>query len=303
LLASSRPHRAFGPEEELLDSPEASNEVFLLMYGQASFAAETPFGPHVVGTLQGPALLNLRRALSGPENIYRLRPDEGSEAVIFSQDEANRLLFDPGTEGQAFRRFALGSVASALRETNQALARFFDDLTTAEKAKTARDTGQFQAVAKPVTIDPSKVYDLFDAAGLNPSGLPDLGLVAQSVPSGGILVKAGTIGEEAYLLAEGRLRVSIHIPGVGEEALAILAVGEIVGEMALIDDAPRSADVIAHEGEALVYVLSRDVFKRLLESGDPAGAPLLAGITVALTRRLEESVRKTAGFRVLAGPF
>ncbi len=115
-------------------------------------------------------------------------------------------------------------------------------------------------------------------------------------------MRAGDPGHEAYLLVEGRLRVSLDIAGAGEEALAILKPGEIVGEMPLVDAGPRSADVYAHGGPAVVYVLTRKVFQRLLESGAPEGAPLLGGLTLLLARRLEDAIRKAAGFRILAGP-
>ena len=301
-LGRNRQRLTFGAGEVLRDGEQGVDKVFLLCSGQATLAAETPFGPHPIAVLAAPAILNLKRAISGPQDLYRILPAAGSEAVVFSTEEARSLLFAPGPLGQAFRRLALSSVAAGLRETNSAVARFFDSLAANAKSK-ARESGEFTSMATPVPVDPAKVYDLFDAAGLNPSGMPDLGLVARSLPAEAALMKAQTPGNEAFLLAEGRLRVSIRIPGVGEEALAILGPGEIVGEMALIDDAVRSADVIAHGGPALVYVLSRPVFRRLLDNGDPAGAPLLAGITVALTRRHEEVIRKAAAFRVLTGPF
>jgi CRP-like cAMP-binding protein len=93
------------------------------------------------------------------------------------------------------------------------------------------------------------------------------------------------------------------IPGVGEEALTFIEPGQMVGEMALIDDEPRSADVTAHQGPAEVYVLSRDVFRRLLTTDDAKGAPLLAGVTMNLCPRAEEALRRVVAFRVMAGPF
>jgi hypothetical protein len=303
LLARSRSIRRFASAEVVPDAAgPTSDEVYLLTRGGAALEAETPLGPFAVATFQAPALLNLARALDTAPDLVRLVFEPGAESAVFGAGEARGLLFDPGPEGQAFRRLALASVAVGVRETNAAIARFFDGFASASAKK--RESGEFPSpFLKTDPVDPARVYDLFDAAGLNPQGLPDLGLISRSIAGERSLVRAGAPAEEAYLLAEGRLRVSIFIPGVGEEALAILGPGEIVGEMALIDDAPRSADVKAHEGPALVYALSRAVFRNLLDSGDPAGAPLLAGIAVALTRRHEEAVRKAATFRVLAGPF
>lgn len=302
VLTEGLAHRTFQGDEQILDTPEFPAEVYILIGGSATLAAETPFGPHPVARLEAPVVVNLRRAFGGAPGLTRLQPAPGAAAAVLPSGEAHALLFDPSPRGQAFRRLALASIVTHVRETNDAMTKFFDSLTSRVK-DTVRDSGEFKAAGKAVEIDLAKVYDLFDAAGLNPSGLPDLGLQARHLDATEVLVKAGTTGDAAFLLAEGRLRVSIRIPGVGEEALAILNAGEIVGEMALIDDAPRSADVFAHEGPALVYVLSRHVFRKLLETGDPAGAPLLAGITIALSRRHEEAIHKAAAFRVIAGPF
>ena len=55
------------------------------------------------------------------------------------------------------------------------------------------------------------------------------------------IFKEGDPGNAMYVIAEGRIRISKTVPGVGEEALAILEKGQYFGEMALIDGAPRSA--------------------------------------------------------------
>ena len=46
----------------------------------------------------------------------------------------------------------------------------------------------------------------------------------------------------------------------------------------------------------------KNVSPPLQWSGAPEGAPLLGGLTLLLARRLEDAIRKAAGFRILAGP-
>lgn len=294
-LAGARPRRRFAAGDELRDTEAGSVHLFLA--GSSALLAETPFGPHPVARLAAPVLLDLRVPFGGSSGVARVVPGPGSIAAWFPADEARALLFDPGPSGSAFRRLALASLTAALRETNVALGRFFEGIKVSPPQARAARTGTID----DGPVDPARASDLFESAGLDPALLPALGLVARTVLPGAALLTAGERGEEAFLVAEGRLRVSLEIAG-GEEALAILGRGEIAGEMALVDDAPRSADVFAHGGPAVVYVLTRPVFRDLLASGAPEGAALLAGIALVLTRRLEDAIKKAAGFRILSGP-
>ena len=281
---------------------DGSDDVYLLAEGEVVANVLTPLGPHPVGAVRAPSFLSLHGALTGAFDLCRYDPLPGSGMYVFSGVEARQHLFDPAPAGAAFRRLALASVTTALREVNVSLARFFDDVVPDPSWK-PRPAPAAVPLPAASPADPRRVHELFDAAGLDPTTLPDLGLTERRISSGSRLVSAGEAGGEAYVVAEGRLRVSMRIPGVGEEALAFLGPGEVVGEMALVDDAPRSADVVAQEGPVIVFALPRDVFRRLVEEGTPEGAPLLGGIVVALVRRFEESMRKAATFRVLAGPF
>jgi len=298
LLAAHRPFRRFDGREELLDAGNGRREVHVVSEGTTRLFAETPFGPHLVGEIPPPFVFDLRHAVGGGEGVCRAVPAAGAAAFAFPSKEAHALLFGNGATGHAFRRVVIGSLTTSLREAIASLSRFFD----APPGPAGPDGRHVPSPAEESPVDPERAGALFDAAGLDPAILPALGLVARRLLPGATLAAAGTRGEEAFLVAEGRLRVSVEIPGAGEEALAILRPGEIAGEMSLVDDAPRSADLHAHNGPTTVYVLSREVFRRLMETGDPQGAPLLAGIAVVLARRLEEALRKTAGFRILSGP-
>jgi hypothetical protein len=286
------------------DAPvtDGSDDVFLLASGEVLAHVLTPLGPHPIGSPRAPSFLSLHGALTGAYDLCRYDPLPGSGMFVYSGNEARQHLFDPSPAGAAFRRLALASVTTALRDVNAALVRFFDDVVP-EAGWKPRSAPAAAPLPAASPADPRRVHDLFDAAGLDPFSLPDLGLTERRLSSGTRLLSAGETGEEAYVVAEGRLRVSMRIPGVGEEALAFLGPGEVVGEMSLVDDAPRSADVMAQDGTVTVFALPREVFRKLVTDGTPAGAPLLGGIVVALVRRFEESVRKAATFRVLAGPF
>ena len=73
-----------------------------------------------------------------------------------------------------------------------------------------------------------------------------------------------------YLILSGAVRISRQVPGMGEEALAVLRAGTHFGEMALIDDFPRSADARAHEACRLFVVRKEDMEDLLFVDRDLA---------------------------------
>lgn len=95
----------------------------------------------------------------------------------------------------------------------------------------------------------------------------------------------GETGQEFYLILEGAIRISRFVPGMGEEALAVLRPGAYFGEMSLIDDDPRSATALAHEGCRLFVVKRRDLEDLLFVDRDLA-YELLWNFVRTLSRRL-----------------
>lgn len=111
--------------------------------------------------------------------------------------------------------------------------------------------------------------------------------------SGATIFSEGDTGEGFYLILEGAVRISRIVPGMGEEALAVLRSGAYFGEMSLIDDAPRSATAICHE-TCRVFVLHRGDLEDLLFVDRDLAYELLWNWVRTLSRRLRATNDKMA---------
>jgi CRP-like cAMP-binding protein len=124
----------------------------------------------------------------------------------------------------------------------------------------------------------------------------------REVPGGTPVFVEGTVGDEMYVLLTGKVRISKRLPGVGEEALAILEPGAYFGEMAMVDDSPRSADALAHTGCALA-VIKREELDQLMFVDKDLAYVLLWTFVRTLSVRLREMNEKIQGFFAMTGPF
>ena len=100
---------------------------------------------------------------------------------------------------------------------------------------------------------------------------------------GSAIVRAGDPGRSFYVLLDGTARVD----RAGGRPVR-LGSGDYFGEMALLDDAPRSAGVVA-EGEVLALTVDRSGFAKLLRA-EPALAQTLLRTLAARLRAAEASL-------------
>ncbi len=76
--------------------------------------------------------------------------------------------------------------------------------------------------------------------------------VGRTCPAGTILFRDGEAGSEMYVLTSGRIRIFKEVRGE-EKTLATLGAGEFFGEMAILNDKPRTASAqVIEEAEMLV---------------------------------------------------
>ncbi|MGE3908443.1 MAG: cyclic nucleotide-binding domain-containing protein [Chloroflexota bacterium] len=83
--------------------------------------------------------------------------------------------------------------------------------------------------------------------------------------AGDTIVEQGGVGDRFFVIADGSVEVVRMKAETGEEAIiAHLGVGDFFGEMALLDDAPRTATVRARS-PVETFTLAREDFAHLLE--------------------------------------
>ncbi|MCB1307665.1 MAG: cyclic nucleotide-binding domain-containing protein [Leptospiraceae bacterium] len=80
-----------------------------------------------------------------------------------------------------------------------------------------------------------------------------------------IIIREGEFGREVYMIISGKVVVTERLQKGSYKVLNSLGPGEIFGEMALIEDAPRSATLIAATSVKLLQ-LTKDEFETIFKS-------------------------------------
>jgi CRP/FNR family transcriptional regulator, cyclic AMP receptor protein len=105
----------------------------------------------------------------------------------------------------------------------------------------------------------------------------------KKIPANTVLFQEGDVGDNMFIIQSGRVKISKRIRGV-EKTLATLDKGEFLGEMAILNDKPRSASAETLE-ECEMLVIDRKTFDALIRGN--------AEIAVRFIKRLADRLRET----------
>jgi CRP-like cAMP-binding protein len=153
-------------------------------------------------------------------------------------------------------------------------------------------------------LDPTQLKKIPLFANLTGDHLEKVAAIAtqKHVRANEKIFQEGEVGSEMYLIASGKVRISKMVPGIGEEALAILEPGSYFGEMALIDDTPRSADATAHL-PVVLYAIQKGDLEQLMFLHKDLAYELLWTFVRTLSLRLRETNDKIKAFFALSARF
>jgi CRP-like cAMP-binding protein len=287
----------FEQGEVVFRETEDSRDLFLVRQGTIHIARTTPAGSQILTTLGSGSLFGevsyldgLTRSATafgvGNGSLFNISAEALDEAVDADRELAVSLLW-------GFWQ----TLASKVRSANAQMGELFGVPAVPWHPERA-ENGRGHRVHLP---EQDKV-EILREQGLSAQELRLLAKYSreESYPANTLVFAEGERGDCLYIVVDGTIRISRMVPGLGEECLSMLSRGEVFGEMALIDEQPRSADARAHSTGSTVFSISRSLLEEVLSMDPDAAVQFLQLLCRLLCRRLRAMNERLVAWRVMA---
>ncbi len=113
--------------------------------------------------------------------------------------------------------------------------------------------------------------------------------------SGETIFEENDTGSSLLVIISGTVRITQRANVSGEETLTVLKKGDFFGEMALLEDLPRSATAIANS-DTLLLEIGSEKFLHFLHKDSVNGVKILITLARILSARLREADSKIKAF-------
>lgn len=298
-IARITTQRSFKKNDVVFREDDLTEGIYLIHSGSVRIIKNTPFGEQQLATLGKGEFFGEMDFIDSLRCSADAIASEDLTLYSMSKMKLEEMFISKRHVAVQFYWHFWKTLSLRIREANDLLKSFFIE---ASKADHRRETGG--GVGEQTTVDLQKKMAVLKEKGLSSKELRLLAAFSSEAmfKAGQNIFMEGERGDKLYIILEGQVRISKFIPGVGEEALAILERGDFFGEMALIDRAPRSADAKAHsdvtvlpiESKLLTDILSKDV---------DSSYQFLYILCKILSRRLREINLKVFQWRMMSGGF
>ena len=110
--------------------------------------------------------------------------------------------------------------------------------------------------------------------------------VLQFFPPKYSIIKEGEIGDCMYIIKKGSVEVFKNSNDLGshEKNMAVLAAGDVFGEMALVSDAPRNANIRTVD-DCEIFILKKVEFDKILAQN----STLAAKVSTDVIERMKQN--------------
>ena len=155
------------------------------------------------------------------------------------------------------------------------------------RGESTRSSGR-RVTASTSRVDPDVLAKVGLFGGLSADELDGLASLMRprAYAKDEVIYLKGDPGTAFYVIASGRVKIALTSPDGKEIIIRRLGPGDFHGELALLDDQPRSADAIATE-QSVLLVLQRDGFRHFIEEHCDAAVKLLGTVSQYLRRNAD----------------
>jgi CRP-like cAMP-binding protein len=284
----------------ILKKGDPGTDAFLIEKGGVRIQATTPYGQYALAILTRGELFGEASFVdAGERSSDAWAPNDCELLALPSGPTLEVADSDPLFATALYWTF-WRSLSAKLRRANEKITKFF----ASGVAPKREPLDPSRPVSGTFRVDLRQKRDLFSEQRLSSMEINLLSSLSRErkLRPGDALFHEGDEGDAMYIVLDGRVRISKHIPGAGEEALAILERGDYFGEMALIDKQPRSAEAKAHDADgAVVLMIPKEVVEGLLDIRKVSSVRLLKILCTLLSHRLREIDEKLVTWFILAG--
>jgi CRP/FNR family transcriptional regulator, cyclic AMP receptor protein len=281
---------------------DRSMDFYIVRDGEIDVSKATPFGPQILGKLGADTIFGEMNFIDRTHRSSDAIATKPSACYTFSFSALDQLMDEDKELAVGLHWAFWRSLTEKVRDANEQLKLFFQE--DAKKGG-GRKRADSKREMQQVTVKSEEKVDLFRERGLSAGEMKLLATFSseEKFREGSMIFREGEKGDKLYIVLDGRVRISKFIPGVGEEALAVLDRGDFFGEMALIDDKPRSADAKSHDGDATVLSIDRATLNEILSMDPHASLQFLNLLCRMISRRLREINDKIVQWKYMSGGF
>lgn len=108
----------------------------------------------------------------------------------------------------------------------------------------------------------------------------------EAYSKGEVICKQGDPGDAMYVISAGQVEINVRDNNGNAYPALYLGAGQLVGEMALVDEGTRSASVIGLEDKTLVYTIPNNKFTALCVADTAIGYIMMRNIAQDLSFKL-----------------
>jgi glutaminase len=110
-----------------------------------------------------------------------------------------------------------------------------------------------------------------------------------------VIVEMGAKAHEVFFLSRGSAIIVLKLASGAQKRLGVFSAGMAFGEVGMLDQAPRSAMVMA-ETDVECHLLKRDDFDTLGETHPRIKITLLTNMALGIARLLRKATREISVF-------